>query len=121
MTYFHLRKGLGHDAKKSNKNSTKATFSTTNQQTRDVPDQLLLAEKAPSAEDAPAKQHCQSEPGAQQVSGALSRSSPGVGEALVCTNHPFTPKGFINCAHVSRPLRFFGPLSTLACPRRERN
>lgn len=81
MTNFHLRKGLGGDAKKSNKNSTKATFSTENQQIRDVPDQMLLAEKAPRAREAPAKRCYWSEPGAQQVSGALSLEQ----------NHPAAP------------------------------
>lgn len=88
MTNFHLRKGLGGEAKKSNKNSTKATFSTESQQTRDVPDQMLLAEKDPSAGDAPAKQCCRSEPGAQQVSRALvpraaPSHSPGAGRFLL--------------------------------------
>lgn len=85
MTNFHLRKWLGGNAKTSNKNSTKATSSTENQQTRDVPDQMLLAEKAPSAGDAPAKGHCWSEPGAQQVSRASSPEQP----------HPAASVGFL--------------------------
>lgn len=69
MTNFHLRKGLGGDAKKSNENSTKATFSTENQQAQNVPVQMFLDEKVLNTGDAPAKW---SEPGAQQASRALS-------------------------------------------------